>query len=202
MSVQNILDVYSLATPEQIQHGLEWYKFAHSEAVEMAKLSGLSVEQTSAIIAVISPQCSWTDNLTGAWCAVSDYASGQAIVKPDKLRCLDAGFIKAQIITDSDRILPEMIAKTPDCYKVRRFFTNIFMPETSGGVTVDGHARNIAALGAKPTRIGISNGGSVRRKEYLTLEQEYIQASKSVGLLPHEIQAITWVTWRTIPIGN
>ena len=74
--------------------------------------------------------------------------------------------------------------------KITSFFMDI-MGEFN--VTIDGHARNIAynekvGLTDDRTNIGI--------REYRALQDAYQDAAKQIGIMPYQLQAITWCAWR------
>ena len=62
-------------------------------------------------------------------------------------------------------------------------------------MTIDGHARNIAynervGLADDRTNIGI--------REYRALQDAYKDAAKQIGIMPYQLQAITWTVWRDL----
>lgn len=74
--------------------------------------------------------------------------------------------------------------------KITSFFMDI-MGEFN--VTIDGHARNIAydekvSLTDDRTNIGV--------REYRGLQAAYEEAAQRLGLMPYQVQAITWRVWR------
>jgi hypothetical protein len=80
--------------------------------------------------------------------------------------------------------------------KIISFFRNIMGHDTC---TIDGHARNIAY----GVREGLTGSISIGKKEYVTLQKEYVKAGKKKringrALKAFEMQAITWVVWRRI----
>ena len=81
--------------------------------------------------------------------------------------------------------------------KITSFYQNIMGYDTC---TVDGHARNIYYA----EREGLTTPKvNVGKKEYIMLQQAYVDAGKQVivngqPLKAYEMQAITWVAWRRI----
>jgi hypothetical protein len=86
-------------------------------------------------------------------------------------------------------------------HKVRNFFNNILIPNSRNGhVTIDTHA--VAAALLRPLSGnslevaqnvgGASNAITGLRGTYALYEEAYRRAAESLGLLPRELQSITW----------
>jgi len=74
--------------------------------------------------------------------------------------------------------------------KITSFFCDI-MGEFN--VTIDGHARNIAY----GERVSLTDDRSnIGVREYRALQAAYEEAARRVGLMPYQLQAITWRVWR------
>ena len=74
--------------------------------------------------------------------------------------------------------------------KITSFFMDI-MGEFN--VTIDGHARNIAY----GERVGLTDDRTnIGVREYRALQAAYEEAARRVGLMPYQLQAITWRVWR------
>jgi len=84
--------------------------------------------------------------------------------------------------------------------KVRNFYNNIVDPNsTSPYVTADTHAASVA-LGIPMSAndaggFGVFKGG--RGIEYALIKEAYINAAEIAGILPREMQSITWEAQRT-----
>jgi hypothetical protein len=70
--------------------------------------------------------------------------------------------------------------------KTRAFYVNILDPNNSDIVTVDTHAIKIAGI----------NRDSVGVKLYNAIADGYRECAEYVGILPQQIQAITWITYK------
>ena len=74
--------------------------------------------------------------------------------------------------------------------KITSFFCDI-MGEFN--VTIDGHARNIAY----GERVGLTDDRTnIGVREYRGLQAAYEETAQRVGLMPYQLQAITWRVWR------
>lgn len=60
---RNIIEAYDTATPGEHRFGEEWYGSAHNTAEEMSKSYGMSVEQSTGVLAALSPRTAWESNV-------------------------------------------------------------------------------------------------------------------------------------------
>lgn len=172
----NVIDVYERSSAEERAAGAGWYSVAHELAIDIA---GDAVTGAG-IIAALSPQVSWTDNIAGARALVQhDYSTLYSHT------ALPLSIERATAIRDGER--PSDVLGGP---KVRSFYRNIVLPLRSGAVTVDRHAISVA--------VGFVVGD--RRIErcgvYSIVAGAYRSAARTLDVLPHQLQAATWLTWR------
>lgn len=170
----NILTVLDNATAEQRESGLTWYENAHQIAAE----SG-DVRMGAGIIAALSPMMSWDRNVALARRTWTDGkasgALGRNVAKADS------------ILNGADPL--DVLGGL----KVRSFFLNILDPSDPTPVTIDRHAYDIA-LGERNTE---NDRPSLSNKRYAHLSDQYRLAAAEVGLVPNQVQAITWEAWRS-----
>lgn len=82
--------------------------------------------------------------------------------------------------------------------KQRHFYTNILYPEMTEPVTIDRHAYD-AFLGLdtgiqnRPVDMVVDD-----ENVYELIAEAYRQVAKEQGMLPHQVQAIAWETWKTM----
>ena len=179
----NILVAYSRATGDQKARGIVWYRSAHSFAAGLALDGGLhSTDSAAGIIAALSPQQSWPTNCENAT---------RLVIDPSVRVHTDLQMGKALEIYDGADW--RQILKGP---KELSFADNISNPKRSQAVTVDRHAVRVA-LGAIVAQDKCGPEVILQRKRvYDTIAQAYRDAAKGVGMLPLEIQAITWLQER------
>lgn len=180
---RRILDVYRSADAQQIAAGMVWYETAQNEARKLSAEFGLTLEQTSGIIAALSPQVSWGFNLEWA----------RAICEGDRTNYgLTASQGKAEMIAHNSDIPPLDILGGP---KVRAFYACIVSGGMTDVVCVDRHACDIATgirgsfNSLTANRIRIVQGAYVRAARRLA-------ATGGPVLSAAQLQAITWVAWR------
>jgi hypothetical protein len=100
-ATQNILAWRETATAADEDEGRDWYPFARRMVGEFAAAYGVPPEIAAAAIAVISPRCSWDQNLAAAESVLKARANGHDIPRPKE--CPGAYYgnvLKAWRITD------------------------------------------------------------------------------------------------------
>ena len=154
--------------------GADWYADAHSFALELAGDHGLVVEQAAGIIAALSPQVSWSQNVVMAReLCTTGFTRGLGMSVSRAMRILDG--------EHPDDVLGGL--------KTRSFYANIVSGGTDRGVTVDRHA--ICAVR------GERNGApAVTPAQYIAATRVFQRAADILGLTPPVCQAIAWVAWR------
>jgi len=186
--LDNVLTALANATPDECKEGLGWYPQANSHAVELAEAYGLTVSQGAGVIAALSPQTGWGENIRLAHEACIDAAQGLSASGHFDDACQKVDLIMSG--ADPADVLGGR--------KVRSFYANILRPLQAGPVTVDRHA--IALLCGAPLdpldrsleRVGVyQRGASVFRT-----------VARRCDLLGHEVQAICWIHWRNLTGAN
>ncbi len=76
--------------------------------------------------------------------------------------------------------------------KIRSFYSNIVNPMDPGPVTIDGHAVNVWRGRAMNLKDVVGNFS------YNVVADDYRRVARDVGLLPNQVQGITWFTWKRL----
>ena len=186
--VHNITSVYNDADELQHAEGLLWYDQAKQAAYRMAVKHDVPVYIAVAVIAALSPNNKWSRNLTNADALIGAFVNGDGI---DSVKVSTYHKMKAKAW--------DILAARPSYndakamlkgQKITSFFCDI-MGEFN--VTIDGHARNIAY----GERVGLTDDRSnIGVREYRALQAAYEETAQRVGLMPYQLQAITWRVWR------
>jgi len=184
--VDNILSVYNVATQRDITEGMYWYLNANGLAHEIMPDNPRA---GAGIIAVLSPRLRWDKNVAYARLAVNLMGYGVDEIVASYIPVLKHSRRKALAIVHGAEVL-DVIGNGP---KTRAFFDNIANPFTSTEVTVDKHAFDIANNIRTPYK-----GMVITNKTYAAMAEAYQIAAGILGILPHQLQAITWVAWRRI----
>lgn len=171
--VNNIIAAYNAATEEQKIKGKGWYPEAHALALSLA--AG-DVVKGAGVIAALSANKSWSENVRLATRTFREgVPSGHTA----------ANLFKAERILKGDDpadVLP-MHAKTGNFYRC------ILDPSDPEPVCVDRHAHDVAVGKA----YGDADRGLSSKGRYDALADAYRRAAARLGIVPSELQAITWV---------
>lgn len=186
--VRRIVALFNRATVDERQEGLAWYRKANTFAQGLAERNGLSLAQASGIVAALSPQVSWEVNQTLAMkaCAGRSYV-GQTRPNMAKASAIREGSNPSEVLFTSDRTGK----------KVRAFYACIADPEGTKEVCIDRHAYSLAE-GLLANDDKERTNALQRKGVYEGLADSYREASRILGVLPHEVQAVTWLVWRNL----
>jgi hypothetical protein len=186
--IHNIVTVLRDSDETQHAEGLLWYPNAQKAAYDIATRHGIAVYLVVAVIAALSPNNKWSRNVTNAATLIDAFLRGDGI---DSVRVSTYNKMKTKAW--------DILAARPDYegakamlkgQKITSFFMDI-MGEFN--VTIDGHARNIAY----GERVGLTDDRTnIGVREYRALQAAYEEAARRVGLMPYQLQAITWRVWR------
>lgn len=173
--VDNILAVYDRKSEEDRVKGMGWYDTAH----DLAGIVGFGdYAKGAGLIAVMSANTGWTQN-KGLALAISE---------GKEVRHLSAVMDKVKALMGGE-YPPAVIGKG---LKTLNFYFNIKEPGHSGPVTIDRHAHDVA----RGEVWGSTNRGLTTGTRYAILKRAYQDASALRSIRPHEMQAVTWTTWR------
>lgn len=182
----NIRAVWLAASDADIAVGREWYANAREIAVQVAR--GDSIEVGAGIIAALSPQCSWKDNVR------------QALARPRTARGRFTRNTKARLRVAN--AIHSGRARAVDALKglkTRGFYFGIITGGLTSEVCIDRHAISIC-LGRFATDAERVLNGRTRkgRAQYEAYAAAYREVAAETGLSPAQLQAVTWVTWRRL----
>jgi len=201
--VKNILAIYEQATQTEIFDGLRWYDEAFSFCANLAENFGLSVSNVAYAGAALSPNNSWTGNQKDLISVCASYAKGELAelvsqfengdkkaMQVLKVQTYPLQVIKAFYLLKTG----ELLTYIGQGKKTLSFARNIAFFD-SLDVTIDGHAASIVIN----VRMTMKNASKVLKpSNYKDFAEAYEIAAAQVGMLPKQLQAITWVAWRRI----
>jgi len=186
--IHNIVSVYRDADEIQHAEGLLWYSDAQKAAHNIAVKYDIAVYIVVAVIAALSPNNKWSRNIVNADALIGAFIRGDGLLS-----------VKVSTYNKMKQKAWDILAARPDYdgakamlkgQKITSFFMDI-MGEFN--VTIDGHARNIAY----GERVGLTDDRTnIGVREYRALQSAYEEAARRVGLMPYQLQAITWRVWR------
>lgn len=196
LMVRNILSVYYSANAGQRIHGEYWYDTAQMIAYDLSTKYGVELAKVAGVIAAVSPQNQWANNVRLAEKIVSRYVAGIDVVEAGGY--LGLGLNKAKQILESDGNT-ETIKTILSGRKIVSFFRNIMGARNV--VTVDGHAYNVALFGMERQSIN-STPRKLTDKVYGEVEDAYREAAKIAGINQVSMQAITWTVYRSLKLSK
>lgn len=182
----NLRKWYALANASDIVEGRSWYPRAQQAAKLLAKQYGYTLTQTAAIIAALSPQTPWAQNIAAAEKVIQ---MAQAGASPDdySIPAYGQNKRKAHAIALGEPINIDEKSSP----KVYSFWQNIMHPE-GGHVTIDRHAIKVwqdfldgGAAGFPPSL-------------YPLVAEDYRTVAAELDLSPAALQAVLWVTYKRI----
>ena len=186
--IHNIISAYRDADATHHAEGLLWYSNAQKAAHNIAVKYDIAVYVAAAVIAALSPNNKWTRNIVNADALIGAFIRGDGLLS-----------VKVSTYNKMKQKAWDILAARPSYngakamlkgQKITSFFCDI-MGEFN--VTIDGHARNIAY----GERIGLTDARThIGKKEYRALQAAYEAAAERLGLMPYQLQAITWRVWR------
>lgn len=171
---QNIWEAYEAASNHDIVEGLGWYEAAKHECQLLARRNGLKLETAIAVVAALSPRVNWGRNVIAAEALVRGYPGEGFGANKDKARRILAGAAPLDVLSGN---------------KVVSFYHNIRRPTSSNEVTLDRWALRVAYGSGYTAKINTPTD-----KQYWEVANIYREVAAEVGLLPLQLQAITWVS--------
>lgn len=165
--------------------GINWYFQLNDYCKNLADIYNLPVIKVSAILSALSPNCTFQQNIkslekflkTGGNCKVSTFSN-------QKKKALE-------IFQTSDMSEANIKAILGKGLKTRSFFENIYRPDSSYSVTVDlWMIRYAKDKGIMPV------DGALTDKRYKAIESYIQEKAQELNVMPHQLQAVTWVDIR------
>jgi len=167
--VERIIEMYAMATEEQIEAGVGWYPAAHLIAEEFG-----DARRGAGILAALSANKGWSDNVRLARQAFRGELGGHFADALAKCRAILDG-------QDPAEVLPMSI-------KTGQFFLCIADPADPEAVVIDRHAHDIVA----GMKFGHQHRGLGNISRYTSIADAHRQAAKRLGMVASQLQAIVW----------
>ena len=196
VNAREIVAKFTLATSQEVQLGVDWYRSALNISGRIASKYHLKVETVAGVIAALSPNNRWERNIIDAEALIKCWAAGGT--DDDILAVKVCTYTKMQekalnILKGGDIIT---VLNGP---KIIEFFNCITNPLLND-VCIDGHAYSVW-FGQRLTMKQVPNIGKKLRQQIKT---DYVDACTFINeelnesYTPADIQAITWVTHKRI----
>lgn len=175
-----------------VKRSKQWYLDANAFAQELSLKYRISLDKCAGIIASLSPAISWEQNKIDAemLAQLYDLNLHNEALTHHRFSTYSRNVLKAIEILNQDK-QPIVHFSNPKCgFKTRYFYLNILEPKKVTGVTIDRHAVAIASGSNKSYKAGLTP------KQYRDYADQYIQIAKEFNMMPHELQAVTWVAYK------
>ncbi len=158
---------------------LKWYDYAGRFCAGLDSDYSLKQGTSAGVVAALSPLQSWDTQVRYTPAVIEAGLAGRLLPGPGWFANKD----KAARILQGEGPLDVLGGD-----KVRNFYRNL--TGDYDAVTIDRHAVNIAGW------TGAKHDNRQNNPHYATIARAFVSASKSLGLAPAEIQALTWCYWR------
>ena len=180
VKMRNRIDYWlKLATDEERHAGRHWYYDAQTFCGHIATELGFTVDRVAQAVAILSPQIDWDKNKQNAVLLATTLDPSIKIfaTASQKEKGIAALFNEYRI--------PETSRKTFS------FADNIANPDSTR-VTVDRHATKVALGDTTANEVRITN------LQYRKIESAYQAVAQKHGLMPYQVQAVCWVTYKRV----
>ena len=180
-SYRNIVDAYHSASPASHAEGTRWYIDAHGIAKQISgMLNSDDVRVGAGIIAALSPQMEWGDNVAEAvlFCSTG-YSTKQTQANNDKA-----------ILISSNQNPDDILGGE----KVTAFYHALVNPTGQDKPVIDRHA--ITVYYGKPVTKQQLSRVFGSKKVMRRIQSAYLRAGREIGQHYNVVQAITWIQHR------
>lgn len=184
---ENILKVLDRADEVDREEGKVAYPRYNEVLGEIAGLYGYPLPAVIACFAALSPNNDYVGNLRSAVSVLVGHRAGvpvQEIKVSTYNHCRDRAYTYLSGVSFLDTVVGK---------KIRSFYLNILDPLDPEPVTIDGHAINIWRGERLPLKT-VAHGTT----RYEIVATDFRAVAQEAGLLPNQLQAITWFTWKRV----
>jgi len=181
---KNLDHFFNLASNEQINQGIDWYKIANKEATKIAKKYNLDVYKVAQVISALSPRNKWKQNIKDANKLCEAYVLG---LHPTDIKVCTFHSNKFKAFN----ILASNVRITNNSLKTFNFVNNIAYLNNDF-LTID-----IWHLRACFNNMIKINNASIGKLAYEQIKQLTLKKAAKLGLKGFEFQAILWLSAQT-----
>jgi hypothetical protein len=168
------------------ENGMQWYKNAKNTICTIADKYGIHHKIAIAVTSALSPRCIWESNIKDLENVLKWYTDKNKRSYP-KVTTYNQNRNKAINILMNENTNVFNTAKTFN------FFNNIMYPENKDYITIDGHSINIYY-----GKIGAVKNKHFTDKYYYRIAKAYKKIAAKYDILPNQLQAITWLSFKRI----
>lgn len=168
--MENIVNTFDDATPEEKRQGKTWYKEAHDYCVALSKEFGIDLRIVIGIMAALSPRREWTLNKRQTRFYLEGKRNLHTRIQMSKCNRIYAG-------SDIELVLGGL--------KTINFYRNILNPKDFDPCTID-----LWMLRLYPSVI------SLTPKKYESIKKDFNEVAKLKGTITNRVQATCWISMR------
>jgi hypothetical protein len=178
---KNLDKFFNLATDDQINDGLKWYKIAHNIVTNISKRSKIEPFKVASVMSALSPRNKWKQNILDTEKVCKAWIEG---VKPEDIKVCTFHTNKFKAFA----ILNDKVKITDKSLKTFNFVNNIaFLDQNS--VTID-----IWHLRASFDKIIKIDSASIGRVAYSQIKKLTLKKADKIGIKAYQYQAIIWLS--------
>ena len=207
--VDNIRKVFIDASPEIVTSGSNWYNVANRFARIISDETKTPLFVVCMVIAALSPRNPWYDtvyvgNLGAALRMIESFNKCDNPAGYDGTHVSCSTFNSNRVKAWAILLDNSMGHNDAEYYHVKHFGTatktwnfcnNIFNPDSTDYVTIDGHATHIALYGLN--YVTLKNAPSIKSgNKYQVLVNAYRAVAAEFNVKAWQIQAVTWENYR------
>ena len=181
----NLEAILEASNTQEISSGRRWYRDCNTFAKKLSSKYSQSLEKIVGIISSLSPETKFNQNILDT-IKILEYGNEAIVTTYDSNKIKALNILKGKL--DPNSHYEASINKTS------AFYFNILRPLEASRVTIDRHSTRVCH-GYYLTGNEAIYYSNTPAKYKATQEAYYLIASK-FSLLPHVLQAITWLTYR------
>lgn len=192
-ALDNIYSVYEQADAIDRAEGLKTFYLYRKTMREIAARYSVPFRRTVAAFVALSPNNDYVGNLRALVTLLEAHTRGLDY-KLFSIPVYGACVTRAHGYLTSEKFKP-----TKTNHKTWNFYNNICTPSNKSYVTIDGHMANVVHLDRVSLKFHagarFQAKGGLRYGDYVEL---YCNAAEDVKLLPCQLQATLWYTWKRL----
>lgn len=179
---------FDLASPDHRARGMMWYRNARAFAVELSDVYDLPLRRVVGVIAVLSPSVHWESNKRQAEALCRAHADGGPLEAVVLTTYRKQAHKAIKILADKrDDVVLTLGGRA---FKTIAFYNNILRPDNHQFVTVDRHMVKAAGF----TDFWVNSAAWC----YDVIAEALMSIADHTGLVPNQIQAIIWLTYKDL----
>lgn len=187
MSQKNIYRVLDEAMPLEVEEGKSAYQNYNRTLTEISEATRLSLNAVAGCFSALSPNSDYIGNLRSCKTLCVGFVGG----KPED-SCTVSTYkhnrAKAWRILEGEHFYSVFKG-----LKVRNFWRNLTEPDNPEAITIDGHMVNIWR-----GEVHVMSDSGISKLKYAKLAHEFSRVARREDLLPCQLQAILWLTWKRL----